>query len=241
MRKPHGSHPDAECQYFCDGCAAYDPCVAYDRSAALDSARPRLGSRTVLRQRKHRRLREIGYRRFAGRTKFARASQQHTIVEQLVCVIHPSKGCHSKLLAWLCHDGHLNAIPRPAPVPRVAFHCPSLHVLRIPGKRVHRTLFWCQVRRLPFRVVIAGLGPKRRMSHRIYRRVADLKLPRPVERDHGLAKRDWRSDGLRGRRSRGKHCLSLRDHAECRNRREKERGAKSSRHCMTSWTGESTF
>jgi hypothetical protein len=229
MRKPHGSHPDAECQHFCD------------EPPALDSVRSRLGGRIELRQHEHRGLCEIGYGRFTGRAKFARASQQHTIVEQLVCVVYPSEGCHSKLIAWLCRYGYLNAIPRPAPVPRVAFHCPSRNVSRIPGKRVHRTLSWCQVHCLPFRVVIAGLGPKGRLGHWIYRRVADLELPRPVQRDQGLAKRDGRCSGLRRRRPRGKRRLSQCNHADCSNRREKERGAKSSRHCMTSWSAERTF
>ena len=65
-----------------------------------------------------------------------------------------------------------------------------------------------QVHRFPFGVVKPRLGPQGRMGDWIDRRIAYGKLPRPVERDGGLAEADLShvvcsTFGLNG------HCLGL--------------------------------
>ena len=70
------------------------------------------------------------------------------------------------------------------------------HSLRSP-KRGQMSLPWASGRRSPIRVVKARLGPQRRMGDWIDRRITNRKLPRPVERDGGLAEADL-SDAVRG-------------------------------------------
>lgn len=129
--------------------------------------------------------------RSAGGVEGPHAAKQVCIRKHLVGAIHVCRSGQSKILG-LFGQGNVQAIPGPAPVVWVSLGPParnsgSLRPCRIefPGRRL-------QVDRFPPGVVEARLGPEGLAGLGINGGVADLELPRTIERNHRPAKDDGR-------------------------------------------------
>jgi hypothetical protein len=177
-RQRAGFHPDAEGQHL--------------RGTALPAR--------CLRQWKHRWLRVKDDRTATGCRELAEAAQQRSVGEDLVGVVHIRRAGQSQLLGQLLprlraharRGAHPDAIPGPAPVAGMALGRPAGHVARNSSVGIEAARLRRQIDRLPLRIVEVGVGP--------LGIVADVELPRTVQRHNGLAQGDGRD--RRGRRLR---------------------------------------
>src|SRR6185312_8378796 len=123
--------------------------------------------------------------------KFPKASQQRSIRKRLKYVIDVARDVQRKSLAGLCVHLHPDPIPGIAPVAGMSFGRPARNVPLPAGDGVKRAGLGNKIDRFPGRVVEAGIGP--------LRVVADVELPRTVQRNHRLAHRDGCCGLRRGR------------------------------------------
>ncbi len=103
--------------------------------------------------------------------------------------------------------------------------CPSRYEIRQSRDRVDSSARR-QIDSLPTRIIKSRLCPKRLACCGINQRIADRKLPWPVQCHHAVAQMNL-FDGCRGR-------LGLRQNAERRNCHQQDEATKTSRHCRTS-------
>src|ERR1019366_1776528 len=130
---------------------------------------------------------------------------------------------------------HPDAVPGVPPIPGVALGCPARNVSHLSGDRVEYPVLRRQVHRLPLRVVKVRLRPKRRVGYGIDRRVPNLKSPRAVKRNHGLAEGDGRNGVCLGWLNLWGCSRPGRSHtAAHKKRRQHKRRANPSCHCRTS-------